>query len=183
MFFRENPYIVPTERQYALIGRVVAEWTLIDHLINHLLGRLMGAYSFPMRAITERLTGPAREAALSLLTDIHRVRYAHQILDEKGVAALAKVDRRYRALKRIRNDVAHLIWIRSNDEELFATGLTAQLPNAKTGRWKEGAVVKNSEIQDWLNRLILFGNEIEAVLELLPERDDLAAVIPPPAQN
>jgi hypothetical protein len=172
VIFRDTPYCAPTDHQYALIGRAVAEWTIIEHLINALLGRLVGVSTFPMRAITERLTGPGREEALSLLAEIHSVRYQHRILDEDGVAALKRIDRRFRALKRVRNDVAHLIWIRSSDDEMFATGLTAQLPEVMPSRWKQGAVVTNIEIEHWIARVAAFGDEIEQLLAVLPERDE-----------
>jgi len=178
MIFRDTPYCAPTDHQYALIGRAVAEWTIIEHLINNLLGRLIGASAFPTRAITERLTGPGREEALSLLAEIHSIRYQHRILDEGGVAALKRIDRRFRTLKRVRNDVAHLIWIRSSDDEMFATGLTAQLPEAPPSRWKQGAIVTNIEIEHWIACVAAFGDEIGRLLAVLPERDETSWLSP-----
>lgn len=166
MLFRETQYSRPTAEQYALLGEAVVDWSIIDLLVESLIARLARAPDFPMMAVTKRLGSEARNLALQHLAEIHEQRYRGRALPADAVANISEIRKRLKALKARRNQVAHWIWMRQDDEALFGTPMLGRVP--KMGRDDGGVVVTNAELRSHLEELPKLAALIEATLSALP---------------
>lgn len=163
-------FSTPTEAQYALLGRAVVDWSVLDLLIEALLARLLRAPDFPSSAVTRRLGFEARLEAVDALMDLHRVRYRHRLLPQEALAAVKDAVARARALKPFRNQVAHWIWFRSDDESLFATPLLGRQPKAKK---TDGMTVTNAALRGNIAEVEALAEMLQAALDRMPEVDEM----------
>ena len=170
MLFR-GEFSTPTEAQYAMLGRAVVDWSILDLLIETLLARLLRAPDFPSSAITRRLGFEARLQALDALMELHRVRYGHRLLPQEALAAVKDAIARARTLKPFRNQVAHWIWFRSDDETLFATPLLARQPKAKK---TDGMTVTNAALRRNIADVEALAEMLQIAFDRMPEVDEMA---------
>lgn len=110
----------PTIDQLAAIGSVVVAWSWLQLGIEHLMATLVQGDDMLVQALTEDLSPDNRLVALKrLMTTWERA--APNLSDEHRVAITAGRDvvKWVAANKGKRNKIAHWIWARFDDEQLF----------------------------------------------------------------
>ena len=109
-----------TTRQLAAIGSVLAVWSWIDVETQNLLCRLIKTDSMLAQSLTEDLGPDNRIKALKRLLKT----WDHAIYDknefrkaslDEALAITKWIERN----KSLRNQIAHWVWLRSDDETLF----------------------------------------------------------------
>lgn len=159
--------IEPTEAQYALLGKIVAEWALIENLLSMALARLALAPDFPAIALTEKLSYHHRLRAMKQLLDLHEGRYHNRYLDIGAIASGRTIAKKLEGWRHERNTIAHAIWMRSGNDALFAFEQEAvQYDSARDGK---SAKFSNEDLQKQVDATVPLIESLEAFLTMLPE--------------
>lgn len=159
-------YSVPTDEQFALLGKSVTAWGIIDHQTTILLSRLAAAPDFLGLALTDDLGFAPRLKAIKNLVDIHRRRYQAPRITESALAQADDVVRLLDASKQERNRIAHAIWMRYDEDQLFNIRLRGR--QHADGR-DDGAIISNDELRLIVQRAEELIATLEALILLLPE--------------
>lgn len=159
--------IEPTEAQYALLGKIVAEWALIENLLSMSLARLALAPDFPAIALTEKLSYHHRLRAMKQLLDLHETRYHNRYLDIGAVASGRAILKHLDAWRHDRNTIAHAIWMRSGNEALFA--FEQEAVQYTSDRDSKSAVFSNDELKKQVDATVPLIESLEAFLTMLPQ--------------
>jgi hypothetical protein len=166
-----NAYSRPTAAQYEAIGRIAANWSIVEFAIESILARLARAPDFPALALTNDLSMDNRLTAMRNLIAAHRYRYACHLIPEELLAKLDSIPSEVSKAKELRNRITHLVWFRRSDTVLFGTKFKGKPPTGK--RLEPHQLVKTvdelNEFADELNRL---GDSLFDVVAQLPETDE-----------
>lgn len=85
------------------IGRIIAHWSLLEHLVGSGIQKIAGLDKKSGRAITNRLNIRAKLDALALVADINN-------LAKRQRDQMNKLIEKIKNEQRHRNDVAHGLW-------------------------------------------------------------------------
>lgn len=121
-----NEYTIPTDAQFEAIGRVAANWAVLEFALELVILHLGLVPDHPGLALTNNLGIDNRLGALRTLIKVHKVRYRNRIIAEETLARLSSACRQIAELKDRRNKVIHYVWFRQSDERLFAHRFTTK---------------------------------------------------------
>ncbi|MGM0430773.1 MAG: hypothetical protein ACQEQ2_10815 [Pseudomonadota bacterium] len=119
-----------TAEQYELLGRNFIEWSNVEFLLGVLLSRLLFTPEFLGRTYSDEMSGVKLENAVKNALDIHRHRYEARIVSEQLSSEIGALVREAAVHRAFRNKLAHYLWMRSNDQEIFGSRMSGKLPKA-----------------------------------------------------
>ena len=160
-----------TDDQFKLIGRVVVEWANIEFLQKCILSRLLLSPDFISRTYTDLLNAHRMQDAIKEAVDLHRYRYASQVVNEETLTEIERVSREIQKARTHRNKFAHFCWARSSDEEIFGTSFSAGLPDSKKHQ-KSHLVLKIEALDELYKESYDLVNSLIDIIEKLPKVDE-----------
>jgi hypothetical protein len=164
-------YSRPTAAQYEAIGRVAANWSIVEFAVETILARLACAPDFPARALTNDLSMDNRLTAMRNFIATHRLRYGNQLIGEKSLGKLNAVPTAVAKAKELRNRILHLIWFRTDDERMFGTKFKGKPPSGKPLEPYELKLTV-SKLNKFAAELDDLGTRLLDLVEQLPEIDE-----------
>jgi len=173
-----------TNRQFEVIGRLVVEWSNIEFLLGVLLSRLLFTPEFLGRVYTDKLTASRLQSGLRKALQIHMHRYQHRVLAENDAQEIVALNSEIERIRGKRNKFSHFCWCRSNDEEIFGSGLSGFVPPAKELK-KDSMVVSVQELEELYKQSYSLVDRLSAVVARIPaideERNLISAFSRPPS--
>ncbi len=170
------PSITPTDEQYALLGRAVADWAIIDNDICIVLARLARTPDFPGLALVEKLGFNYRLDAWRNLLEMHEERYNYRFFDVDVVRRGKELIRSLTQSKKHRDRVAHAIWLRLGDGAVFPVKPRGR--QAGPDRGGDEKMLTNEDMKALADATTPLIESLEAYLSLLEEVPE----VPRPAQ-
>ena len=166
-----SKYAELTDEQFALIGRLVIEWSNIEFLLGILLSRLLFTAEFPGRVYSDEMSASRLQGALKKALDIHRHRYVSRIVPSETLDEISQLNADIEKFRGLRNRFSHFCWSRSNDEEIFGSGLSGFVPPNKSVD-KDSMVVSVSELKEIYRNAYQLVDHLSSVIQRLPEIDE-----------
>jgi hypothetical protein len=166
-----SEYAELTDVQFALVGKLVVEWSNIDQLVAMLLSRLLLTSSFLARVYTDELSGSRRQAAVAKALDIHEHRYSHRLVSAELATEVRSTMAEVEVVRGHRNRLAHYCWTRSTDDELFGTRFSGAVLGSKAAR-RDTVVVSMVELDDLYQRSYGIVERLQVLITQLPETDE-----------
>lgn len=121
----QNQYTQLTEAHFQAIGKIVVEWSNIEYLLGFILRRL-SFNDFLGRSFIERMNASQVSGAINDALDIHLNRYSGAIVDKQVLLDIKETKGEIENLRKIRNKISHLCWMRSDDETIFGAKLSEE---------------------------------------------------------
>ncbi|NOH99457.1 hypothetical protein [Vibrio sp. 99-70-13A1] len=157
-----------TDEHYALIGRVVVEWSNIEFLLGNLLSRLLFTPEFPGRVYSRGMGAAKLQRAVTDALELHRLRYRNQVVDEDLELKISQTNSHLNTLRQTRNKFAHFCWARTSDDEIFGTGFSSATDGSKRSN-KDFVSYTVEELKEFHRQLYSVVDELSNVLQLIPE--------------
>lgn len=157
-----------TDEHYALVGRVVVEWSNVEFLLGSLLSRLLFTPEFPGRVYSRGMGAVKLQRAVTDALELHRLRYRNQIVDEDPELKISKIIRCLDKLRQTRNKFAHFCWSRTSDDEIFGTGFSSATGDSKRSI-KDSVSFTVEELKEFHAQLYKVVDDLSSVLQLIPE--------------
>ncbi|WP_224214422.1 hypothetical protein [Vibrio metschnikovii] len=157
-----------TDEHYALIGRVVVEWSNVEFLLGNLLSRLLFTPEFPGRVFSRGMGAAKLQRAIKDALELHQLRYRNQIVDEDLELKISQINRQLDNLRQTRNKFAHFCWSRTSDDEIFGTGFSSATCGSKRST-KDCASFTVMELKEFHAQLYKVVDELSGVVQLIPE--------------
>jgi hypothetical protein len=165
------PSMRPNHAQYEAIGRVAANWSVVEFALETILARLACAPDYPALALTNDLSMDNRLTAMRNLVEIHRINYSNALIAEEWLAALDTIRPEISKAKDRRNKVIHLVWMRVDDKTIFGTKFKGKpAGNALREPYQLRATV--DELREFAANLDDLADRLFALAEHLPEIDE-----------
>lgn len=120
-----------TPRQFEVVGRLIVEWSNVEHLIGSILGRLLRTPDFLARVYADELMAVRSQAALDKAIAIHKERYGSRFVSEKILDEISELNTEIEKIRAKRNRLSHFCWCRSNDQTIFGSALSGHVPTSK----------------------------------------------------
>jgi hypothetical protein len=166
-----SKYAELTDEQFALIGRLVVEWSNIEFLLGVLLSRLLFTPEFLGRVYSDEMSASRVQGALRKALDIHRHRYGSRIVPPKTLDEIVQLNADIEKFRGLRNRFSHFCWSRSNDEEIFGCALSGFVPPSKRLD-KDSMVVSVSELKEAYRNAYQLVERLSGLVQRLPETDE-----------
>ncbi|MHB9023611.1 MAG: hypothetical protein ACYC7E_05470 [Armatimonadota bacterium] len=166
-----SQYAELTDEQFGIIGRLVIEWSNIDFLLGVLLSRLLFTPEFLGRVYSDEMNASRIQSAVQKAIDIHKNRYGFRVVPEETIDEITKVNSEIDKVRRLRNTFAHFCWCRSNDEEIFGSGLSGFIPPSKRLD-KDSVKFSVVELQDAYTMTYEIVERLTGIIHILPEVDE-----------
>jgi hypothetical protein len=163
-----SKYSELTEDQFALIGKVVVEWSNIEFLLGVLLSRLLFTNEFLGRIFTDDMGASRIQEAINKALDIHRHRYGCKVVSLETINEINQLNIDIETFRGVRNKFSHFCWSRSTDEELFGTSFSGFISPNKRAK-KDSMVISNTEIKEFYQNAYMFVERLSQLIEKLPE--------------
>ena len=160
-----------TEDQFALVGRLVIEWSNIEFLLGVLLSRLLFTPEFLGRVYSDEMNASRVQFALKKAVEIHRHRYGARIVSTAILDEIMKLNGDIEKYRVLRNKVSHFCWCRSNDDEIFGSDLSWFVPPSKRLD-KDSMKISVSELRDIYRDAYQLVERLSAVIQKVPETDE-----------
>ena len=183
-----DTYSRPTNQQLEAIGRIAANWAVLEYALETLLCRLVMAPDFPILSLTNNLSIDNRLEALRNLIAMHRDRYDAKIIPIEALDQLSEIRTGIARAKGKRNKIVHYVWFRNSDKKMFGmrfkgAGHTENAQTAAVRRkaHKDGLTEfeEGPSMVTTLTDLAKFAAKIEALSDkafdlrqYLPEKDE-----------
>ncbi len=161
-------YAELTPRQLEAIGRLVVEWSNIEFLLGVLLSRLLRTPEFLGRVYTDELMAVRVQSAMEKAIAIHRHRYGCRLVSEDVLSEIAALNSEIEKIRGERNKFSHFCWCRSNDEEIFGSGLSGHVPPSKQLD-KDSIVVSLIELDEMHKQSYSVVSRLSELVKQLPE--------------
>lgn len=162
-----SKYAELTARQFEAIGRLVVEWSNIEFLLGLLLSRLLFTPEFLGRVYTDEIMASRRQSALRKALLIHKHRYGNKVLSEEDSDEVEAINKDVEALRGKRNRFSHFCWCRSNDNEIFGSGLSGHVPPSRQLE-KDSMVITNSELDALYKSSYALVDRLSQIVQRLP---------------
>ena len=166
-----SKYAELTDEQFVLIGRLVIEWSNIEFLLGVLLSRLLFTPDFLGRVYSDEMNISRIQGALKKALDIHKRRYGSRIVPTKTLDEIMQLNADIEKLRGLRNRLSHFCWSRSNDEEIFGSGLSGVVPQSKRLD-KDSMNVSVSELKEAYRYAYQIVDHLSGIIQRLPEIDE-----------
>jgi hypothetical protein len=160
-----------TDEHFKAIGKLVVEWANIESLLRMTLTRLLLTPDFLGRSYTDHMSAAKIQDAIDEAVDLHRNRYAYDIIPKETVEEIAKINRRITKLRSTRNKFAHFCWCRWNDEEIFGMNFSGGLPGTKKHE-RSFIKLKVSEANGLYQEFYEIVERLSQITHKLPELDE-----------
>ncbi len=135
-----------TSEQYELLGRSFIEWSNIEFLLGIVLSRLLFTPEFLGRTYSDEMSAAKLESAIKNALEIHKNRYGNKVISQPLLDEIAELVKTASKCRALRNKLAHYIWMRSNDNEIFGSRMSGKLP--KPNGKSDCITVTVSELQE-----------------------------------
>ncbi len=166
-----SKYAELTDEQFALIGRLVIEWSNIEFLLKVLLSRLLFTPEFLGRVYSDEMSANRIQGALRKAVDIHRHRYGSSVVPTEILDEIMQLNADIEKFRGLRNRFSHFCWSRSNDEEIFGSGLSGFVPPSRRHD-KDSMEVSVSELKETYRNAYQIVERLSGVVQRLPEIDE-----------
>ncbi len=166
-----SKYAELTDEQFALIGKLVIEWSNIEFLLGVLLSRLLFTPEFLGRVYSDEMSASRIQGAIKKALDIHRHRYRSEIVPTITLDEILQLNDDIDTFRGLRNRFSHFCWSRSNDEKIFGTGLSGFVPPSKRLD-KDSMMVSVSELKEAYRNAYQLVERLSGVISRLPETDE-----------
>lgn len=120
-----------TSEQYELLGKNFIEWSNIEFLLGVLLSRLLFTPEFLGRTYSDEMSAVKLESSIRNALDIHRKRYKSRVISEQLSVEISDIIQSASKCRALRNKLAHYMWMRSDDNEIFGSKMSGKLPKSK----------------------------------------------------
>ncbi len=166
-----SKYAELTDEQFALIGRLVIEWSNIEFLLGVLLSRLLLTPEFLGRVYSDEMSASRIQDALKKALDIHRHRYGSKLVPPETLDEILRLNADIEKFRGLRNRFSHFCWSRSNDNEIFGSGLSGFVPPSKRLD-KDSMEVSVSELKEFYRNAYQLVEHLSGVIQRLLETDE-----------
>jgi len=166
-----SQYAELTDEQFGIIGRLVVEWSNIEFLLGVLLSRLLFTPEFLGRVYTDEMNASRVQAAVQKAVAIHKNRYGSRVVPSETLDEIVKLNVDIEKFRGMRNKFSHFCWCRSNDEEIFGSGLSGFVPPSKRLD-KDSMQLSVAELRDIYKGAYELVERLSKVIETLPETDE-----------
>ena len=163
-----SQYAELTPRQFEAIGRLMVEWSNIEFLLGVLLSRLLRTPEFLGRVYTDELMAVRVQSAIEKAVAIHRYRYGARLVPEDILNEIAALNSEIERIRGKRNKFSHFCWCRSNDEEIFGSGLSGHVPPSRRLD-KDSIVVSLTELDEMYKQSYSVVSRLSELAIRLPE--------------
>ncbi len=163
-----SKYAELMDAHFAVIGKVVVEWSNVEFLLRTMLARLLFTAEFLARSYTDRLTAAKVQEAIDEAVEIQRSRYGGNLISDSILDEIVAVNKKITLLRSTRNRFAHFCWCRSTDDEIFGTRLSGGVPNPKRER-SDSVVLSVTELEAFYHDAYSIVDSLEKLLSKLPE--------------
>lgn len=166
-----SQYAELTDEQFGIIGCLVVEWSNIEFLLGVLLSRLLFTPEFLGRVYTDEMNASRVQAAVQKAVAIHKNRYGSRVVPSETLDEIVKLNVDIEKFRGMRNKFSHFCWCRSNDEEIFGSGLSGFVPPSKRLD-KDSMQLSVAELRDIYKGAYELVERLSKVIETLPETDE-----------
>jgi hypothetical protein len=170
-----SKYAELTDEQFALIGRLVIEWSNLEFLLGVLLSRLLSTPEFLGHVYSDEMGASRIQRALKKALDIHRHRYGCRLVPPEAQDDIVRIDADIEKFRRLRNRFSHFCWCRSNDQEIFGSRLSGLVHPSKRLD-KDSMKVSVSELEEVYRNAYQLVDRLSAVIQRLPETNEDASL-------
>ena len=171
-----SQYAELTDEQFGIIGCLVVEWSNIEFLLGVLLSRLLFTPEFLGRVYTDEMNASRVQAAVQKAVAIHKNRYGSRVVPSETLDEIVKLNVDIEKFRGMRNKFSHFCWCRSNDEEIFGSGLSGFVPPSKRLD-KDSMQLSVAELRDIYKGAYELVERLSKVIETLPETDEEKSLI------
>jgi len=163
-----SKYAELTDYQFLLIGKLFVEFSNVEFLLSVVLARLLITPSFLSRTFTDRMNINTLIDKIRNALDIHERRYGYSLVSKELCKEIMSMVGLIDEIRIKRNKFAHYCWSRSSDEEIFGAGFISK--QASKSKPNKGSItITNQEIKVLYDKCYRIGDEIEEILQRLPE--------------
>ena len=166
-----SQYAELTDDQFAVIGRLVVEWSNTEFLLGVLLSRLLFTPEFLGRVYSDEMSASRMQGALKKALDIHRHRYGSKIVPTETLDQIVQLNADIEKFRGLRNKFSHFCWSRSNDEEIFGSGFSGFVPPSKH-LGKDSMKASLSQLREAYRDAYQLVERLSDVIQQIPERDE-----------
>lgn len=166
-----SQYAELTDEQFALVGRLVVEWSNIEFLLGVLLGRLLLTPGFLERIYTDEMSAHRIQEAIKKAVEIHRHRYRFGVVASETLDEIVKLNADIEKFRGLRNRLSHFCWSRSNDEEIFGSGFSGFVRPSKRAD-KDSMTISVTELGEICRNGYQLVERLSEVIQKLPETDE-----------
>ena len=153
-----------TEEHFVAIGKIVVEWSNIEHSLGILLSRLLIVPELLSMSYSTRLSAAKLQDAIKEAIQIHKNRYAYKLIPESTLNSITEINNKITTIRSTRNKFAHFCWSRSSDNEIFGTNFSNKNNNYIT--------FTVSELTKFYNESYKLVDDLSSVLTLLPVMEE-----------
>jgi len=108
------------------------------------------------------------QSAIVKAIAIHRHRYGCHLISDETLTEIASLNSEIEKIRGKRNKFSHFCWCRSNDEEIFGSGLSGHVPPSKQLN-KDSIVVSLAELDEMYTQSYSIVSRLSALVTQLPE--------------
>jgi len=163
-----SKYAELTDEQFALIGKLVIEWSNIEFLLGVLLSRLLFTPEFLGRTYSDEMSAARIQSALKKALDIHRHRYGSRVIPTETLDEILQLNADIEQFRGLRNRFSHFCWSRSNDDEIFGSGLSGFFPPSKRID-KDSMTITVSELKEAYRNAYQLVERLSGIIRQLHE--------------
>jgi len=156
-----------TDAQYAALGKIVVEWSNIEHLLGTLLSRLLRTPEYLGRTYADGMSAVRLQSAIAEAVKVHRYRYRAKRVPEAELKKIQAINDRVTSLRAHRNKISHFCWTRTNDDEIFGASLAGGVPDEKWQK-KEYRTLSLADLQRLHKDAFDLTEELAQVVKGLP---------------
>lgn len=166
-----SQYANLTNEQFALIGKVVVEWSNIEFLMGVILSRLLCTPDFLGRVYSDEMSAFKMQSALLKAVEIHRQRYLEQVVSSEILDSIIELNTEIEAYRSLRNKFSHFCWMRTNDDEIWGTRLSGSIPSKKNDT-RESKAITVPELEEAHQKAYQLVEKLSEIIELISEIDE-----------
>jgi hypothetical protein len=133
-----------------------------------LLSRLLFTPEFLGRVYSDEMSASRIQGALKKALDIHSHRYSSRVVPIETIDELLQLNADIEKFRGLRNKFSHFCWSRSNDDEIFGSGLSGFVPPSKRLK-KDSMKVSVSELKETYRNAYQLVERLSGVIQKLPE--------------
>lgn len=160
-----------TAYQYELLGRNFIEWSNIEFLLGILLSRLLLTPEFLGRTYSDEMSAAKLESAIKNAVHIHRDRYDNRIVTNDLCSEIDEALKLAAEHRAFRNKLAHYLWMRSSDDQIFGSKMSGKLPSRR--RKSDSLKVSSHELRDKADSAHLLVEKLKClIIDHLPKTDE-----------
>ena len=135
-----------TDEQYKILGQNFIEWSNIEFMLGILLSRLLFTPEFLGRTYSDQMSAVKLEAAIKNALDIHCHRYGNSVVSKELSQEIKEILSSVSKCRTLRNKLAHYLWMRSNDTEIFGSKMSGR--QYRIGVKEDSITISLSELKE-----------------------------------